>query len=67
MAGYINTITCSTNDTRSEVFLSFLQRRPVLDNDGKVSGTTTEEVASVVLNKDGVESLKQLLNSILPD
>lgn len=63
MVSYANGFSLSVNDSKSEFILSFKQRIPVIGSDGNVSTISENEVASIVLTKDGFEALRMLLNS----
>lgn len=63
MVNYANGFSLSVNDSKSEFILSFKQRLPVVDSDGALSTISETDIASIVLNKDGFEALRMLLNS----
>lgn len=63
MVNYANGFSLSVNDSKSEFILSFKQRLPVVSSDGTLSSMSETDIASIVLNKDGFEALRMLLNS----
>ena len=67
MFQYCNSFSYSSNPEIGEFLLTFRQQHPVLDNDGNVKEIATEPVASIVINRMGLEALKQLLNQIQLD
>ena len=65
---YSNKFTIATDDTKSEAVLNFLQQSPIINGEtGNIDGTTTEPLASIVLNGDGLKALSKLIDGILSD
>ena len=63
MLCYANHFSLSVNDRGTEFILQFNQRFPNVTEDGGLSGYNVENMAKIVLNKDGFEALKALLTS----
>lgn len=64
MAYYANNFSISVSDSKSEFVLTFRQRVPVVESDGTVSSMNEETLAALILNAEGFEALRSLLNSI---
>lgn len=65
MLFYSNSVTCSTNQNKSEFILTFRQHRPVIDESGAVTGVDMETVSQIVMNADNASALCALLNAML--
>lgn len=65
MLSYSNAFSCTTNSNNNEFIFSFSQNCPVIDSAGAVSGSASELVAQIVLTRDGVEALRQMLDTAL--
>lgn len=64
MFQYANGFTYAVNDGRKEIMISFRQSFPLLDEKGAVEKVTSASVADIVLSREGLAALKQLLNEI---
>lgn len=64
MFQYVNGFSYAVNSNKNEVMLSLRQTYPVLDLEGKVSEVTNTPIADIVLTREGVLSLRQILNEI---
>ena len=60
MLNYSNAFSFSVDSKKNEFVLSFKQRYPILNEDGAVSSIQNE---TVVLNRDGLDALRELLNT----
>lgn len=65
MVYYANSFTLSTDENQNEVIINFRQRSPKLDDDGNIIGMTVEDIVGIVLNKSGINGLRELLSSTL--
>ena len=63
MLNYSNAFSFSVDSKNNEFVLSFKQRYPILNEDGAVASIQNETVATVVLNRDGLDALRELLNT----
>lgn len=64
MFQYANGFTYAVNDSRKEIMLSFRQSFPLLKEDGTVDKVTSASVADIILSRDGLAALRQLLTEI---
>lgn len=64
---YSNAFSYSANADTCEFMITFSQQHPVLGSDGLVKEITTEPVASIIVNKGGLEALRSLINEIQVD
>ena len=63
---YANKFSIATDGTGDETVLNFLQQTPIINNEsGQIDGTTTEQLASIVLTESGLKALAQLINGVL--
>jgi hypothetical protein len=67
MLNYSNAFSFSVDGKKNEFVLSFKQRYPILNEDGDVTSIQTDTVATVVLNRDGLDALRDLLNTSTGD
>lgn len=67
MLNYVNSFSISTDDNRCEFVLRFNQRTPIVDDSGKVISIHSEEVSTIVLNKERFKALQTLINSALDE
>ena len=67
MFQYSNAFSYSSNPETNEYLITFSQQYPELDSEGKIKGLTSEPVARVMVNKQGLEALKLLLSEIKTD
>lgn len=63
MYQYINGFTCAVGSDKNTIMLSFRQKAPFFDNDGKLVDTELIQVASVVMDKKLAEELGKTLAS----
>ena len=59
---YANNLALSVSENKNENMRSFRQIRPQFDAQGNVKEPLVETVAEVVLTKEGITALKNLLN-----
>lgn len=64
MLNYVNNFSVSASGNGNEYILSFKQTYPNIDPSGKVVDMALDTVANVVLTRDGLNALKQLINDI---
>lgn len=66
MLNYANDFFCSVPKNKSNLILSFHQRSPVFNEDGKMCDVKTEEISSLILEPDVAlglaDSIIQLFN-----
>ena len=67
MYNYANAFSISVSDTNNEFVICCKQVSPVVDTDGMVSGTQTEDVAKIILNRDGMRVFKQMIADVKLD
>ena len=67
MLNYSNAFSFTVDGKKNEFILSFKQRYPNLDENGTVESIQTDTVATVVLNRDGLNALRELLNAPAED
>ena len=65
MLNYVNSISCSTNDKKTEFIFSFRQVHPVVGIDGEVKETAVDTVSEIVLSLEATNALKDLLERML--
>lgn len=63
MLNYSNAFSFSVDGKKNEFVLSFKQHYPILNEDGAVASIQNETIATVVLNRDGLDALRELLNT----
>ncbi len=65
MLSYVNGFSASVNENKNEIMIFFKQRSPVIGDDGSLDSTVSEDVAKIVMNKEGFLALRQLLNNFV--
>ncbi len=65
MLSYVNGFSASVNENKNEIMIFFKQRSPVIGDDGSLDTTVSEDVAKIVMNKEGFLALRQLLNNFV--
>lgn len=65
MLSYVNGFSASVNESKNEIMIFFKQRSPVIGDDGSLDSTVSEDVAKIVMNKEGFLALRQLLNNFV--
>lgn len=67
MYQYANSFTYVINNDRTEIMLSFRQNYPKVNDKGEVEGAVSVSVGDILLSKEGLLALKQLLDEIPRD
>lgn len=67
MLNYSNAFSFSVDGKKNEFVLTFKQRYPILNEDGDVTSIQADTVATIVLNRDGLDALRDLLNNSTSD
>ncbi len=67
MYQYANTFGYTANPDNGEFLLTFLQQRPVFNDQREVTGVASETVSEIIVNRQGFEALRNLLNQIQLD
>ena len=65
MNQYVNYFNCATDDSGAEIVINAKQTFPVFDDDGKITGTHREEVASLVMTTEVARIFSEELSDIL--
>ncbi len=64
MYQYSNAFTYTSNPDNGEFLLTFLQQRPVFNEDRTVTGIAADTVAEIVMSRAGFEALRQMLEQV---
>ncbi len=67
MVQYVNGFSCALDSEKEDLIINFVQRIPVIEEDGILEEAQVENVASVVMGKIVAEKLLDVLKEILDD
>lgn len=65
MLNYVNSVSCSTSDKKTEIILTFRQVHPIVAADGSISGNAEELISEIVMNHDLALALKTMLDKAI--
>lgn len=65
MLQYVNGFSCAIDSEKEDVILNFVQRSPVIDEEGIQEETQVETVSSLIMGKAVAERLLEALEELL--
>lgn len=65
MLQFTNGFTCAMNQDKGELFITFVQQFPKIDEDGNTTNVEVEKVVELVMGKDTAQNLIDGLNEVL--
>ena len=65
MLNYVNSVSCTTNENKSEFILTFRQIHPVISADGKIKDNADDVVSEIIMNHELAIALKNMLEGVV--
>ncbi|MEE8836207.1 MAG: hypothetical protein SOH80_04425 [Eubacteriales bacterium] len=64
MLSYVDGFTCTADDNKETMIISFLQSSPIISSSGEMDGTKQENIANVVMTMTAARNLAKIIEQL---